>query len=33
VLLIITPMIVKIMWVSQERVFSFIFKMLAHWPG
>jgi flagellar biosynthetic protein FliR len=33
VLLIITPLIVKIMWVSLERVFSFMFKMLAHWPG
>jgi hypothetical protein len=23
---------VKIMWVTLERVFAFIFKMLAHWP-
>jgi flagellar biosynthetic protein FliR len=33
VLAIVTPLIVKIMWVSLERVFAFIFKILAHWPG
>ncbi|OHD66833.1 MAG: flagellar biosynthetic protein FliR [Spirochaetes bacterium RBG_13_51_14] len=33
VMLVIMPLIVKIMWVSLERVFAFIFKMLAHWPG
>jgi flagellar biosynthetic protein FliR len=33
VLVIVTPLIVKIMWVSLERVFAFIFKILAHWPG
>jgi len=33
VMIVITPLIVKIMWVSLERVFAFIFKMLAHWPG
>jgi flagellar biosynthesis protein FliR len=29
----ITPLIVRIMWVSLERAFGLIFKMLAHWPG
>lgn len=29
----ITPLIVRIMWVSLERVFAFIFKVLAAWPG
>jgi len=33
VLVIVTPLIVRIMWVSLERVFAFIFKILAHWPG
>jgi flagellar biosynthetic protein FliR len=33
VMVVVTPLIVKIMWVSLERVFAFIFKMLAHWPG
>jgi flagellar biosynthetic protein FliR len=33
VLLVITPLIVRIMRVSLERVFSFIFKMVEHWPG
>ncbi|MBN2079389.1 MAG: flagellar type III secretion system protein FliR [Spirochaetes bacterium] len=32
VMLVITPMIVKIMWVSLERVFTFMFKALRHWP-
>jgi flagellar biosynthesis protein FliR len=32
VMIVVTPLIVKIMWVSLERVFAFIFKMLAHWP-
>lgn len=32
VMLVITPMIVKIMWVSLERVFAFMFKALRHWP-
>ena len=33
VLLVITPLIVRIMRVSLERAFSFMFKMLEHWPG
>jgi flagellar biosynthetic protein FliR len=33
VMIVVTPLIVKIMWVSLERMFAFIFKMLAHWPG
>lgn len=33
VMVVVTPLIVKIMWVSLERTFAFIFKMLAHWPG
>ena len=32
-MIVMTPLIVRIMWVSLERVFGFIFKMLAHWPG
>jgi flagellar biosynthetic protein FliR len=33
VMVVVTPLIVRIMWVSLERVFAFMFKMLAHWPG
>ncbi len=33
VLVVVTPLIIRIMRVSLERVFGFIFKMLAHWPG
>ncbi|TFH43810.1 MAG: flagellar type III secretion system protein FliR [Chrysiogenales bacterium] len=33
VMLVITPMIVKIMWVSLERAFAFMFKILRYWPG
>lgn len=33
VMIVVTPLIVRIMWVSLERAFGFIFKMLAHWPG
>ena len=32
VMIVVTPLIVRIMWVSLERVFALIFKMLAHWP-
>ncbi len=32
VLLLITPMIVRIMQVSLERTFHFITKVLVHWP-
>lgn len=32
VMIVVTPLIVRIMWVSLERAFAFIFKMLAHWP-
>jgi flagellar biosynthetic protein FliR len=33
VMLVVTPLIIKVMRVSLERVFGFIFKILAHWPG
>lgn len=33
VMIVVTPLIIRIMWVSLERVFALIFKMLAHWPG
>ena len=33
VMFVTAPLVVKIMWVSLERVFAFISKVLAHWPG
>jgi flagellar biosynthetic protein FliR len=33
VLMVVTPLIVRIMKVSLERVFGFVFKILSHWPG